>query len=134
MNRVVKFLLMVWQLPQLILGKIILLVVKNRITKKEKIDDFSELYYVKNFPGGISLAPTIILNDKYLYTKLNTIKHEYGHTRQSLYLGPLYLLIIGLPSITWAGLYGKVIKYSINGYYKFYTEKWADKLGKVNRA
>ena len=133
MNKVVKFLLIVWQLPQLILGKIILLVVKNRITKKEKIDDFSELYYVKNFPGGISLAPTIILNDKYLYTNLNTIKHEYGHTRQSLYLGPLYLLIIGLPSITWAGLYGKVIKYSINGYYKFYTEKWADKFGKVNR-
>ena len=27
--------------------------------------------------------------------------HEYGHTIQSLILGPLYLLVIGIPSLTW---------------------------------
>lgn len=30
-----------------------------------------------------------------------TIKHEYGHQLQSYILGPLYLLIIGLPSGLW---------------------------------
>jgi len=27
-----------------------------------------------------------------------TLVHEYGHTIQSIILGPLYLLIIGIPS------------------------------------
>lgn len=28
-----------------------------------------------------------------------TLRHEYGHTKQSQYLGPLYLKIVGLPSL-----------------------------------
>lgn len=59
----------------------------------------------------------------------NFIKdHEWGHTRQSLYLGPLYLLIIGLPSIIWAMIHTPNSKKS---YYFFYTERWADKLGGI---
>lgn len=30
--------------------------------------------------------------------------HEYGHTVQSLILGPLYLPVVGLPSLLWAQL------------------------------
>ena len=30
--------------------------------------------------------------------------HEYGHTIQSLLLGPLYLPVIGLPSVLWCNL------------------------------
>lgn len=62
-----------------------------------------------------------------------TIHHEYGHTRQSLYLGWLYLLIIGLPSITWAWLHSSFKCFSTVSYYDFYTEKWADWLGGVKR-
>ena len=29
------------------------------------------------------------------------LEHEYGHTIQSLILGPAYLLVVGLPSILW---------------------------------
>ena len=61
------------------------------------------------------------------------IMHEYGHTLQSKMLGPLYLIVIGLPSLIWAWLYGPVIPWSKNGYYVFYTEKWAEKLGEVKR-
>lgn len=60
----------------------------------------------------------------------NVLCHEWGHTRQSLYLGWLYLLIIGLPSLIWASLYDYGWKMS---YYDFYTEKWADRLGGVIR-
>ena len=56
-----------------------------------------------------------------------------GHARQSRMLGWLYLLVIGLPSIVWAALYGWLIPRCENGYYKFYTEKWADKLAGINR-
>ena len=44
-----------------------------------------------------------------------------------------YLIIIGLPSLIWASIYGKLIPYTNNGYYKFYTEKRADRLGGVER-
>lgn len=29
------------------------------------------------------------------------LSHEYGHTLQSLILGPFYLILVGLPSIFW---------------------------------
>ena len=80
--------------------------------------------------GGISLGKYIIVNQ---FARDNTIYHELGHCRQSMYLGWLYLIVIGIPSIVWAGLYGTIIKPSANGYYKFFTEKWADRLGNVVR-
>lgn len=57
--------------------------------------------------------------------------HEYGHTIQSVILGPLYLLVISIPSGLWCNLpqaaaYRKKHKVS---YYAFYPEKWADHLG-----
>lgn len=57
--------------------------------------------------------------------------HEYGHTIQSLILGPLYLLVIGLPSVVWCNLPWCVTfrrKRKIS-YYAFYTEWWANRLG-----
>ena len=57
--------------------------------------------------------------------------HEYGHTIQSLMLGPLYLIIIGIPSALWCSLpyCKKKRKDKRISYYSFYTEKWADLLG-----
>lgn len=83
---------------------------------------------VPSFRGGISLGQYVIVN-KYFLDNPNMWLHEYGHCRQSLYLGPLYLLVIGLPSLIWAALY----KPGKGSYYDFYTEKWADRLGGVTR-
>lgn len=57
--------------------------------------------------------------------------HEYGHTIQSLMLGPLYLVVIGIPSLLWCSLpcCKKKRKNEHISYYSFYTEKWADRLG-----
>lgn len=57
--------------------------------------------------------------------------HEYGHTVQSMILGPLFLPVIGIPSCMWANIpllkrYRKEHKIS---YYSFYPEKWANHLG-----
>lgn len=56
--------------------------------------------------------------------------HEYGHTIQSLILGPLYLLVIVLPSLAWASTprlrrFRACRNYS---YYRFYCERWANLL------
>ena len=63
----------------------------------------------------------------------NYVKHEYGHSIQSKYLGIFYLLIVGLPSIIWAGCFEKYRKKHNKSYYDFYTERSADKLGGVER-
>lgn len=59
----------------------------------------------------------------------NLVLHEYGHTIQSYMLGPLWIFIIGIPSLIWAGFFESYrIKNNVS-YYSFYPEKWANKLG-----
>ncbi len=57
--------------------------------------------------------------------------HEYGHTIQSLMLGPLYLLTMALPSAAWCFLPVCVNHRKKNkvSYFSFYTERFADYLG-----
>lgn len=118
----VKILLYIWQLPQNLLGLIILLFLKGE--QKHNLNGIN-FYYSNKFYGGISLGRYIILSNNWE----NSVKHEYGHCIQSKILGPLYLLIVGLPSITHAWL----CKCRTHSYYDYWCEKWADKLGKVKR-
>lgn len=66
-------------------------------------------------------------------SEMRVLIHEYGHTIQSLILGPLYLVVIGMPSLLWAGLPFFERKRRTLGisYYWLYTEKWADRLGEA---
>lgn len=70
--------------------------------------------------GGISLGNVVILPKIF---SVKTLRHELGHCRQSLYLGWLYLVVVGLPSIVHAALHRK------GDYYHFWTERWANRLG-----
>ena len=125
MKTLFQILLYIWQLPQNILGLILRVFWKldNTVLYKDKT-----IRVCKRFPGNISLGDTVIVY-KYPYNKAtwNTIKHEWGHTRQSLYLGPLYIIVIGIPSFLWACIY----KWFKKDYYWFYTESWANKLGGI---
>lgn len=140
-----EILLYIWQLPQNLLGLILLLF--YRPEKKLVAKNGNLVYFAKNMPGGISLGKySIISKSYYTYSarsddakalELDVTKHEaLGHGTQSKYLGPFYLPVIGLPSIIWASLYGdtKWFPYTKNGYYVFYTEKWADKLAGIVRS
>ncbi len=64
-------------------------------------------------------------------TARRLLVHEYGHTVQSLLLGPAYLLVIGLPSLTWALAPALVRRRAEKGipYSAFFTEGWANRLG-----
>jgi len=57
--------------------------------------------------------------------------HEYGHTIQSMILGPLYLIIIGIPSTLWGFLpeLNKMRKEKQISYFAFFTESWANVCG-----
>lgn len=117
-----KIFLYLWQLPQNLLGLIVILVTGARKSDKKS------LYIAVNFPFfGVSLGNYIIFGFK--YPQEISYQHERGHQKQSLYLGWLYLLVIGLPSVT-GNLLHRKIKFD---YYKQPWEKWADKLAGVKR-
>lgn len=121
-----KVLRYIWELPQNLLGLLLRAIYKGEDTEYKDVVVRRSL----KMQGGISLGRYIIVSR---FASKTTVMHEYGHCLQSRRLGWLYLLVIGLPSIIWAGLYGSVVKSTKNGYYRWYTEKWADRLGGVER-
>lgn len=123
MARIKTILLYLWQLPQNIAGLIVL--ASNARTLK-KYDGY---YIVKHLDDrAISLGKYLIFDSDRTVTEIN-FKHEQGHQKQSLYLGWLYLILIGLPSFL-ANLIHRKINFD---YYSTPWEAWADKLGKVER-
>ena len=125
----VAVLLQVWQLPQNLFGCIL-----GWFLKGTRV--FHGLYGLprdirivtaRNMYGGISLGNFVYLRPPAYWT---LIRHEYGHCRQSRLLGPFYLPVIGLPSLLWALWWHPGRRVS---YYSFYTERWADRLGGVER-
>jgi hypothetical protein len=121
-----KTLLYLWQLPQNLVGLLLRSIYKGNDSNYED----AVVRRSMKMQGGISLGKFIFVNQ---WCNKKTVKHEYGHCIQSKRWGWLYLPVIGLNSIIWAGLYGNLIKPTDNGYYKFWTEKRADKLGGVIR-
>ena len=136
-NLFFRILTEIWQLPQHIIAYIIMLV-KHKSIQSMTNDDGIRYYLVDNlFNSGISLGNYIFL-DSNGYYDYKTIKHEHGHQIQSLMLGPLYLIVIGLPSIT-GNIINRITRmyfrkyYDPNFYYKQPWEAWADRLGGVDR-
>lgn len=122
------FLLVLWQLPQDILGAIVWVICRAR--KRTCHSKDGRIFIEWGLYSGMSVGHFVFVHRA---NDTRTVKHEYGHTLQSQYLGWLYLLVIGLPSIIWAGCFGGYRSKKGISYYSFYTEKWADKLGGVIR-
>ena len=122
-------LLSFWQFPQILLGGLISLWYRNRWEATGKYKGVRYMVIPDMRGGGLSLGDMIFVK-KYLAEDKKLYDHEWGHTRQSLYLGWLYLPIIGLPSLVWAMIHKD--EWAMR-YHDFYTEKWADKLGGVER-
>ena len=59
------------------------------------------------------------------------VVHEYGHSVQSLILGPMYMFAMAFPSMIWAGLplFEKMRRKKNIKYHWLYTERWANHLG-----
>ena len=120
-----NILLYLWQLPQNLLGLAVIAFTRAFRTKDGR-------YWVTGVGGfGVSLGNYVIfgdMNGRYIPSE-KSIKHEQGHQKQSLYLGWLYLLVIGLPSAV-GNLLNRVIDFD---YYKQPWEAWADKIGGIER-
>lgn len=120
-----------WELPQSVLGWTVvgLSSIIFKRTSKLGSEGFMVHYFeipAKRGVSAVSLGGTIcVYGSKQILEKgnfqYNLVRHhEYGHTRQSRYLGPFYLILIGIPSIISA----------MTSVHEFMPwEKWADKLG-----
>lgn len=124
MMKILKFL---WLLPQTIVALIYFLYLRY---KDEILDTCTfqgaVVFIKKESYGSVTLGNHIFLSPRATDT---TVRHEWGHTRQSLILGPLYLIVIGIPSIIWAATHRTIAPNT--PYFNFFTEKWANKLGGV---
>ena len=129
-----NILLYLWQLPQNLLGLLVILVTGARYNDIDyRIENNYWLSRKYNF--GISLGNYIIFGG---IVGVQDVKHEQGHCKQSLYLGWLYLIVVGVPSIVrniWDRVAHKGWSHHEKDawYYGHYPEDWADKLGGVNR-
>ena len=138
LNKIKEAALYLWQLPQNLLGLILSWFYKPE--RKHIMENGNVIFFATRMKGGISLGKYSIVNTCHYRKDINeslkrdTVRHEaIGHYKQSLMFGPLYLLIIGISSFVWCSMYGRLVPYTTNGYYKFWTESWADKLAGVKR-
>ena len=124
-----KVILYLWQLPQNILGLLVILVTRAKLVPEYGV------WNTKKYRFGVSLGSYIIFGSRWSEV---SVKHERGHQEQSRKLGWLYLPVIGLPSLA-----GNIIDRTLhkrwshtrrtNWYYNLLWEKQADKLGGVCR-
>lgn len=133
MNKIVNYIIniakFIWQFPQNVLALYIEGVLCLAAKRRGKLDGIN-LIVTEVFRSSMSLGEYVFITP---YTTFDVIKHEYGHSKQSLILGPLYLIVIGIPSLLHNVIHYLCHRIGINwDYYKFYTEAWANKLGKVD--
>ena len=129
MKYIRNLILFIWQLPQhllaiLYIGYLVMMCKDLGVDSRYK----QAIVIPCVMRGAVTLGCYVFVGLNSEYRK--TVKHELGHTIQSKILGPLYLIVIGIPSITYCGLRRIFPSLRKKNYYNFYTEKWANNLSK----
>ena len=114
-----------WGLPQTLIGSAVYLVHRKDSHRSYRGACLTEW----DRDAGLSLGKFIFVPKG---EKEPLIDHEYGHTLQSLILGPAYLLLIGAPSLAWKNIpfFIKRRKKTGKSYYSPAFEKTANRLGR----
>ena len=121
-----------WGLPVNIVGCIAYLICTKVLKYRHQKFGYANIVYMPWNAGGLSMGLFIFLKDRgeapnpWSY---NTRIHEYGHTWQCLLLGPLYYIVIALPSVIWCNFFESYRKKNNVSYYKLYCEAWANNWG-----
>ena len=120
-----------WGLPvNLVGGTVFLICTKIKGRRWQKFG-YSRIVYLPWNSGGLSLGLFIFMKDNHKSEKwtYNTRIHEYGHTWQCLLLGPIYYIVIALPSAIWCNFFEGYRKKNNVSYYWLYCESWANAWG-----
>lgn len=87
-----------WGILQNLAGLVMFLACKMLGCKSKKYKNAVATKWNNKY-GSVSLGMFLFVTDDEDETLL---AHEYGHSLQSLFLGPLFFFVIGIPSICWA--------------------------------
>lgn len=131
---------LVWGLPQTLVGAAMYALVPGDKGMRYRCAFVTKWKSMR----GLSLGPFIFIPDylkgadhpstrAYMERRQERLLvHEYGHCIQSLIFGPLYLPLFAFPSMIWAGIPAleRMRTARAYSYYRFYTEKFANYLGK----
>lgn len=88
-------------------------------------------YWKLKFSMGLGMFIFFGHKDQDETYQRQVLVHEYGHTIQSIILGPLFFFLVAIPSTTWAFLpvFQKQRKEGKKTYFDLYCERWANELG-----
>ncbi|MBO4385368.1 MAG: hypothetical protein J5854_08150 [Clostridia bacterium] len=125
-----------WGLPQNLVGAALALVFRGRRFRYHGalVTVYRSLRGISN-NSGFSLGSFIFMPEAWSdHDREHILVHEYGHSVQSLILGPFYLPVVGLPSVIWSRRYSKKRSvYRDRGikYTDRFPENEADRLGEA---
>lgn len=123
---ILVILLFIWQLPQILASLFLLIFIHNNPLKYTNDKTGLTVWRIDHsFRASWSMGPFIFVPDS---QPERVRKHESGHSVQSIYLGPIYLLAVGIPSAI-LFLIRRSKHYDNRWYYSHYPEGWANKLG-----
>ena len=124
-----------WELPQTLVALVFML-----FCRTEAIAGNSRIWRVhfSRFLTCASLGEFIFFAERYIGRPdwEETVRHETGHSIQSRIFGPLYLILIALPSAIWnllSRMDNSAGRWFSSHYYDTPWEHGADILGKVPR-
>lgn len=120
-----------WGFPVNIVGGIAYLICTKILKRPHAKFGYAYIVYLPWNAGGLSMGLFIFIKDRKKTNPwtYNTRIHEYGHTWQCLLLGPLYYIVIALPSVIWCNFFEGYRKKNNVSYYKLYCESWANSWG-----
>ena len=127
-----KFLFRLWQwtwgFPQSLLGIILLLMYRH--CPRSEYHGAVVTHWPKGGSMGVGMYLFLGVGGNEAY-QAQVLVHEFGHSVQSMILGPLFLPVMGIPSFLWANLpqCRKLRKEKKVSYYQFYPERNANRLG-----
>ena len=129
----VNFFLAIWQLPQIIVGLMMLAVFRNKTTYTNPYNHIMVWNINCHHAFGnacFSTGPFIITCDENVTEEI--LKHETGHSLSSIRTGWFYHIVISIPSICFFW-YRRIKNKDMEWYYSCWTEKAAERNGMTNR-
>jgi len=123
MNRISDIFLAVWQLPQTLLGALLVLYCRafggvTVVARRNSAVAFS----ARKMREAVSLGQIVVLSEEDAKSA-EAVAHELdGHTADSKRFGPLYLLVIGIPSLLNATFH------FTDNYFDWFTERRANRF------
>lgn len=122
-----------WGIIQNILGILLFIILSIIDIKRKRFYYHGAICSCWKFSFSMGLGMFIFFGhtNKDEEFQQGVLVHEYGHTIQSIILGPLFFFVVAIPSTVWAftPCFVKLRKENKASYFDLFCESWANKCG-----